>query len=56
MLKQYTLNKLIELKYTDKRRDKYGRLLAYVYVDSIFINKMILENGLGYLYLFKDRN
>ena len=29
-------------------------MLAYVYVDSAFINKEILENGLGYLYLFKD--
>lgn len=54
LLKQYTLDKQVELSYADKRRDRYGRLLAYVYVDSVFINKIILENGLGYLYLFKD--
>ena len=54
LLKQYTLGKLVDLSYADKRRDKYGRLLAYLYVDSVFVNKMILENGLGYLYLFKD--
>ncbi len=54
LVKQYTLGKLVELQYAEKRRDKYGRLLAYVYVDSIFINKLILGNGLGYLYLFRD--
>lgn len=53
-LKQYTNNQLVDLSYAKKRRDHYGRLLAYVYVDSVFVNKMILENGLGYLYLFKD--
>ncbi len=54
LLKKYTLNKQVELTYADKRRDHYGRLLAFVFVDSVFVNKVILENGLGYLYLFKD--
>ncbi len=54
LLKKYTLQKQVELSYAEKRRDRYGRLLAYVYVDSVFLNKIILENGLGYLYLFKD--
>ena len=53
-LKNYTLDKTVQLRYANKRRDRYGRLLAYVFVDSVFINKVILENGLGYLYLFKD--
>ncbi len=54
LLKKYTLNKQVELTYAEKRRDHYGRLLAFVYVDSVFVNKVILEKGLGYLYLFKD--
>lgn len=54
LLKKYTLNKQVELTYAEKRRDHYGRLLAFVYVDSVFVNKIILEKGLGYLYLFKD--
>ncbi len=33
---------------TDVRRyDKYGRLLAYVYVDSIFVNAEMLKAGLA---------
>ena len=54
LLKKYTYGKQVTLTYAETRRDRYGRLLAYVHVDSIFVNKQILENGLGYLYLFKD--
>ena len=48
------LGQVVDLEYGSYRRDRYGRLLAYVYLDSIFVNKAILDNGLGYLYLFKD--
>ena len=48
------LGRPVKIEYADRRRDNYGRLLGYVYVDSIFVNKAILDNGLGYLYLFKD--
>ena len=53
-LAQVTLGKSVRLEYVDNRRDRYGRLLGYAYVDSFFVNKIILENGLGYLYLFED--
>ncbi|MDF1544470.1 MAG: thermonuclease family protein [bacterium] len=49
-----TLNKIGRLVYAGARRDKYGRLLAFLYIDSVLINEQILRNGLGYLYLFKD--
>ena len=49
-----TLGKTARIEFAGRRRDKYGRLLGYLYIDSIFVNKAILENGLGYLYLFKD--
>ncbi|MBN1211671.1 MAG: thermonuclease family protein, partial [candidate division Zixibacteria bacterium] len=29
---------------------------GYLYIDSLFVNKVILENGLGYLYLFDDND
>lgn len=53
-LSNLTLGKTAKIEFADTRRDRYGRLLGYLYVDSIFINKIIIENGLGYLYLFKD--
>ena len=53
-LAELTLGKTARIEFAGRRRDKYGRLLGYLYIDSIFVNKAILENGLGYLYLFKD--
>jgi len=53
-LSNLTLGKTARIEFAGRRRDKYGRLLGYLYIDSIFINRAILENGLGYLYLFKD--
>jgi hypothetical protein len=53
-LYELVLGKTAKIEYAKTRRDRYGRLLGYLYVDSIFVNKTILDNGLGYLYLFKD--
>ena len=53
-LAELTLGKTARIEFAGRRRDRYGRLLGYLYIDSIFVNKAILENGLGYLYLFKD--
>ena len=54
MVKRAVLNKRGNIDFAGYRRDKYGRLLGYLYIDTLFINKMILDSGLGYLYLFKD--
>ncbi|MEE8638045.1 MAG: thermonuclease family protein [Candidatus Margulisiibacteriota bacterium] len=37
--------KRVRLEYDQELRDKYGRLLAYVYVDDIFVNAWLVENG-----------
>lgn len=48
------LGKKAEIVYGGKRRDRYGRLLGFLYIDSVFVNREILARGLGYLYLFRD--
>ncbi len=53
-LADLTLGKTARIEFAGRRRDKYGRLLGYLYIDSIFVNKAILEKGLGLLYLFRD--
>jgi micrococcal nuclease len=53
-LETLTLGKTARIEFGNRRRDRYGRLLGYLYIDSLFVNKVILENGLGYLYLFDD--
>jgi endonuclease YncB( thermonuclease family) len=54
-LVELALGRSLELEFAGSRRDRYGRLLAFAYVDdSVLVNKVIIENGLGYLYLFRD--
>ena len=41
--------KVVKLKYDVQRRDKYGRLLAYVYLmDGTFLNAEIIKQGYGH--------
>lgn len=42
------------VEYANRRRDKYGRLLGYLYVDTLFINRVVIDSGYGYVYLFSD--
>jgi len=37
--------KKIRLEYDVEKRDKYGRLLAYVYIDDIFVNAELVKQG-----------
>jgi micrococcal nuclease len=53
-LAELTLGKTARIEFANLRRDRYGRLLAYLYIDSLFVNEAIIENGLGNLYLFRD--
>jgi micrococcal nuclease len=48
------LGQQARIEFANTRRDRYGRLLGYLYIDTIFVNHSILERGLGNLYLFKD--
>lgn len=55
-LESLVLGKKSRIEYADKRRDRYGRLLGFLYIeDTVFVNKRILSAGLGYLYLVKDQ-
>lgn len=59
---EYTCNKLtnakvIELEYDSKsdKKDKYDRLLAWVYVDGTLLQKDLVENGYGEVaYIYDD--
>ncbi|MDI6840059.1 MAG: thermonuclease family protein [bacterium] len=38
-------NKSVKLEFDVQKRDKYGRLLAYVYVDTVFVNAKLVSQG-----------
>lgn len=44
--------KKVKLEYDWERRDKYGRLLAYVYLeDGTLLNAEIIRQGYGFAYV-----
>jgi micrococcal nuclease len=53
-LAQLAMGKQIRVEFGSRRRDGYGRLLGYIYIDSILINAEILRRGFAWMYLFPD--
>jgi micrococcal nuclease len=43
------VGKDVELRYDVEREDQFGRTLAYVTVDGMEVNRLILERGFGCL-------
>ncbi len=44
--------KYVTLEYDTQERDRYGRVLAYVYLDDMMVNKHLLEEGYARLATF----
>ncbi len=55
-LEDMVLNKTIVLEYGSRKHDKYGRVLAYVFLDNVNINSLLVKKGLAnpYYPLGKD--
>ena len=45
-------HKWVKLEFDVELRDKYGRLLAYVYVDDIFVNAELVKEGYAQVFTF----
>jgi len=52
-LDKYVGNQVI-LESSGDNRDKYGRLLRYAFVGGLFLNKEVLERGLGHYYAYSS--
>ena len=48
------LGKPVRVELGERKRDGYGRLLGYIYIDTILVNARMLENGMGWLYFFPE--
>ena len=46
--------KTVRLEFDQRRRDKYGRLLAYVYVDGLFVNAELIRQGYAQVSTYRD--
>jgi micrococcal nuclease len=47
---ELVLNETVRLERDVSDRDQYGRLLRYVYIDDVFVNKALVEEGYAYAY------
>ena len=43
------LGKTVELRYDVQKQDQFGRTLAWVTVDGMEVNRLIIERGFGCL-------
>lgn len=50
LLENLTLNKTVRLEFGKKKYDLYDRTLAYVFVDDVFVNVEIVEQGFANIY------
>jgi micrococcal nuclease len=48
--KSLVLGKDVRLEFDKKRKDKYGRILAYVYVGRQMVNARLIEDGLAHAF------
>lgn len=53
-VRRVALNEVAQIKYAHTRRDKYGRLLGYLFIDTLNVNQQLLDSGYANVYLFKD--
>jgi len=51
--KSLVLGKKVKLEFDNGKFDAYGRELAYVYVDGVFVNQEIVRNGLARTLIIK---
>jgi micrococcal nuclease len=54
--KKLVLSKKIRLEFDQRQQDRYGRRLAYVFLESgVFVNQVLIENGYAF-YLYQKTN
>lgn len=45
----------LNYRYGSEREDRYGRLLAFVFADTFFVNEQLVARGLARVYYFRDQ-
>jgi micrococcal nuclease len=57
LLARLVEGKRVRIEYGNARRDRYGRMLGYLFSDdTLLANRVLIDSGLGYLYLFSDND
>lgn len=53
-LRELVEGKKVRLEKDIEDRDMYNRLLRYVYIDNVFVNAEMIEEGYALVYLYND--
>jgi len=54
--KELVLGRVVRLEYGPNRRDRFGRLLAFVFLrDGRMVNEMLVKEGLAFVCIFNKR-
>ncbi|HWP91469.1 MAG TPA: thermonuclease family protein [Thermodesulfobacteriota bacterium] len=48
--------KTVRLEFDEEKYDYYGRMLAYVYVDELFVNQEMVRSGLARAFIIKPND
>ena len=48
--KKFLEGKSVRLEYGQQKKDKYGRILAYVFLDTLFVNAELIKQGYAHAY------
>ncbi|MDI6721015.1 MAG: thermonuclease family protein [Candidatus Aenigmarchaeota archaeon] len=52
-LKELILNKEVEIERDEENKDRYKRLLRYVFYNGTFINELLVAEGYAHLYFIE---
>jgi endonuclease YncB( thermonuclease family) len=56
MLQSLLAGETVRMEFADERRDKYGRLVGHVFVDTFFVEERLVRAGLAYVLLFDEQD
>lgn len=51
-LSDLILNKKIRMKKDISETDRFGRLLRYIYIDTLFVNKYLVDSGFAFAHAY----
>ena len=54
--KVYLEDKYVTLEFDKETKDRYGRLLAYVYCNGVFVNELLVTNGYAKVEIFEPNH
>ncbi|TIH19999.1 nuclease [Marinifilum sp. JC120] len=56
MLNKLILGKRVRIEYAGKGKDRYKRIIGWIYLDDVFVNKEMIRKGAAFFYFHKGND